>query len=117
VRAPFPRKSPGMLREEIQAADLIIVVITPFSIASSYVLFELGASWGLNKPTFPLLARAAKYKDLPGPLQERNAPSLHKEAEILDDAGLNGNFKARSGIADKLKVRISELARNAAKSI
>jgi hypothetical protein len=44
------------LQKEISGAEVIIGIVTTNSMQSSYVLFELGASWGLNKPTFPLLA-------------------------------------------------------------
>jgi hypothetical protein len=71
------------LKQEITEAEAIIGIVTPHSLSSSYVLFELGAAWGIGKPTFPLLAKGAKVEDLPGPLRERNAARLTKRNETL----------------------------------
>jgi hypothetical protein len=43
---------------------------------SNYVLAELGAAWGRDVTTFPLLARGATYADVPSPLNERHCVSL-----------------------------------------
>lgn len=75
-RLPAGSHTSETLRKEINSAELIIGIITPHSVESEYVLFELGASWVLNKPTFPLLAKGAETNILPGPLKERHAPQL-----------------------------------------
>jgi hypothetical protein len=82
--------TPDRLREELQFADAVIGVISPHSIGSSYVLFELGASWGRGLPgtTLPLLVRGATNADVPAPIAALNTLSLSEEADcyqLLDD--------------------------------
>jgi hypothetical protein len=48
------------------------------------VLCELGAAWGRDVATFPVLARGATFNDVPSPLNERHSVSLEKETECLD---------------------------------
>ncbi len=50
---------------------------------SKYVLAVLGASWGCDVPTFPLLIRGATYEDLPEPLSERSCLALDKETNCV----------------------------------
>ena len=58
------------LRVELKSAKLIIALITPYSQKSNWVLFELGASWGLGCNVIPLLVGGVGNQDLPGPLKE-----------------------------------------------
>ena len=82
--------TPDRLREELQFADAVIGVISPNSSGSSYVLFELGASWGRGMPgtTLPLLIRGATNADVPAPIAALNTLSVSAEADchqLLDD--------------------------------
>lgn len=100
------------LKNDINDAEVIIGIITTKSMKSSYVLFELGASWGLNKPTFPLLACGADFSILPGPLKERHASSLHTRHDIqqvIDDVVHNTSIKRQSGVAAKVEGKIDSL--------
>lgn len=56
------------LRQEVVAAKLVIGLITTESVESQYVLFELGARWGAEKPLIPLLASGSQSSQLPKPL-------------------------------------------------
>lgn len=61
------------VRAEVNAARLFIGLITPDSIQSNYVLFEIGARWGAGKKLAPLLAAGAGRELLKPPLSVLNA--------------------------------------------
>ena len=44
------------IRQAVDTADVLIGLLTPASLQSMYVTFELGARWGVRKPMFPILA-------------------------------------------------------------
>ena len=78
------------LRQETQTARLFIAVITPSSLSSKYVLFELGARWGSGKPLFPVVAAGADESCLEGPLSAINVLSCDSQAQVhqlVDDIG------------------------------
>ena len=70
------------LRSEIHDAELLIAIITPNSMKSAYVIFELGARWGTEKPMIPLLASGATPELLEGPLAEINALDARYEGQV-----------------------------------
>jgi len=80
-RLPVGVNSEGKLREEVNAAKVVIGLITPSSLASYYVMFELGARWGANLFLAPLLA-GVKASDLSGPLSLLNALYASSEAQL-----------------------------------
>jgi len=82
-RLPVGAHTASRLKEELTQSVVVIGIITPYSLKSSYVLFELGAAWGLGIATFPLLAKGAKVRDLPGPLCERNVARLTNSSETI----------------------------------
>ena len=61
------------LRVEVHDAELLIGIVTPASLKSAYVMFELGARWGAGKRMIPLLASGATPNHLGGPLAGLNA--------------------------------------------
>ncbi len=61
------------LKKEIYEAKVFIGLITPASLQSVYVLFELGARWGARRQIMPLLAAGAKPNLLRGPLKNISA--------------------------------------------
>jgi hypothetical protein len=73
----------SQIRREVVKAKALVGVITPVSIRSPYVLFELGARWGTKLPMFPVLACGATPDDLEGPLQELNVVSLSKATDVF----------------------------------
>ena len=44
------------LREDVNRTKVVVALITPNSLLSLYVMFELGARWGAKLPLVPLLA-------------------------------------------------------------
>jgi TIR domain len=67
---PLGAEIPGTLRREINSAEFVLGIMTPRSVKSQYVLFEIGAAWGINKSIGLLLADGASREDLPGPLKD-----------------------------------------------
>lgn len=72
-----------VLRREVKESKLFLALITPTSIRSSYVLFELGGRWCTELPMFPVLGRGATSRFLEGPLGGINALNLHQRPEVL----------------------------------
>ena len=70
------------LRSEVHEAGLVIGLLTPNSLASAYVSFELGARWGAKKPMIPLLAGGATPDILEGPLGGINALDCRSDGQI-----------------------------------
>ncbi len=71
------------LRDEIMSSSLFVAVLSPNSLSSMYVLFELGARWGAGKKMFPILMPGMSRGQLEGPLKglhisECNRASLWK---------------------------------------
>jgi hypothetical protein len=71
------------LQKELSRTELVIGIVTPHSVASDYVMFELGAGWGMGKWTVAAVAKGISFSDVPGPLREYNAISLSKQGDIV----------------------------------
>jgi hypothetical protein len=72
-----------VLRREICDVPAFLSLLTQKSMASTYVLFELGARWGCKKHHIPLLAKGAGPEVLKEPLKATNALRLTSEADVL----------------------------------
>ncbi len=83
------------LQKELREADVFVALLTPNSIADSWLLQETGAAWGLEKPIIPLVARQDILDRFP--IQLRSYPALNlnelqtrdgseRFAEALEDA-------------------------------
>ena len=70
------------LKQEVKSSKAFIGLITPSSIESAYVLFELGARWGADLHLAPVLARGADANFLRGPLSKPNALKATEEAQM-----------------------------------
>jgi hypothetical protein len=108
-----------LLRKEIGAAELVIGVLSPDTSESNYVLCELGASWGRDVPTFPLLVRGATYADIPSPLNERHSLSLETEEnclQLVDYIASKTSLRRREIGAGRLAQLAKQLAAAAAPS-
>jgi hypothetical protein len=80
-RLPVGVSTESKLREEVNAAKVVVGLITPSSLASSYVMFELGARWGTGLFLAPLLA-GVEPRTLSGPLSLLNALSASNDAQL-----------------------------------
>ena len=81
-RLPAGVSTTEALRQEVYEAGLVIGLITPNSMGSAYVLFELGARWAAKKDMIPLLASGIKPEHLEGPLKDINALDCSNESQV-----------------------------------
>jgi len=81
-RLPAGVNTDDELRKEIRTARVLVGLLTPNSISSTYVLFELGARWGAGLFLVPLLA-GIKPEEMRGPQSVLNALSCETEAQLI----------------------------------
>jgi len=53
------------LKEELRAAGAFLVLLSPRSVRSNWVLYELGAAWALGKPIVAVLTDPAVRSKIP----------------------------------------------------
>jgi nucleoside 2-deoxyribosyltransferase len=68
------------LRRELVQCDIFMVVLTPNSVDSNWVLQELGGAWALGKPIVPVVTQPEVFSRIPLALDRE--PFL--EVEDLD---------------------------------
>jgi len=110
-RLPAGAPTDEQVRREVRESKAFLGLITPSSMESAYVMFELGARWGAGLHLVPLLGAGADASYLRGPLSALNALNCGDAAQVhqlLDDlAGLLGIRErtptaAYQGYVDKL---------------
>lgn len=90
----YGAKSTEQLRAEVVGAPVVLGIITEASVESAFVLFELGARWGVDKYLVALLAGAASYDLLPSPIGHTHAAKCDRDAliklveEVADHLGV-----------------------------
>lgn len=72
-----------VLRKHIRGVPAFLSLLTREAVASTYVLFELGARWATNLHHIPMLAKGAGDEVLKEPLRAKNALHLSRESEVL----------------------------------
>jgi hypothetical protein len=97
------------IKENLEEAKAVVVLITPVSINRPWIWFEVGASWfrmleGSGR-IYPLCAPEVDFSDLPEPLNRLHALSLGKAEHVklffqtlCDQFGF-GNMKGFKGSA------------------
>ena len=86
------------LRRETHDARAFLAVISPASLNSTYVAFELGSRWGAKRHLVPLLTPEVTASSLQGPLATLNAMRVDNRAQmqqLIDDLAVELNVKAR----------------------
>lgn len=81
-RLPSGASAAEHLRREIPEAHTFIGVISPHSLKSLYVVFELGARWGAHKHLIPVLAPGVDHSVLAAPLSDLNAIESSQPAQL-----------------------------------
>jgi hypothetical protein len=97
-RLPAGVNTHDQLRREVKSAKVLIGLLTPNSLNSTYVLFELGARWGAGLPMIPLLA-GIKPTEMRGPDAVLNALSCETEGQLIqlvEDIGTQLGLRAQS---------------------
>ena len=81
------------LRRELAGADVVVALLTPRSVESSWVLRDVGGAWGLGKPIIPVVTRRDLVTRIPVPLKGTSAIEL-PDIEDPDNAeGFVGAFE------------------------
>lgn len=102
------------IKENLDKAKAIIVLITPVSINRPWIWFEVGASWSKMSEgrgrIYPLCAPEIEFSDLPEPLSRLQALSLGRAEHIklffqtlCDEFGF-GNLKGFKGSTIKSRI-------------
>jgi len=70
------------LRTEVFGCDLFIALLSPTSMKSVYVMFELGARWGTKRHLMPVMIAGTQPGDLKAPLSGIHAVSGVSESDM-----------------------------------
>jgi len=81
-RLPAGAPTDDAIRREVDSAKSFIGIISPASLRSMYVAFELGARWGAGKHLIPLLAPGIQARQLASPLSGINSLRLDEAAQL-----------------------------------
>jgi hypothetical protein len=72
----------NQLREEMRGAKVFVGLLTYQSLASTYVLFELGARWGASSQMTPLVAAGLLTSQLKAPLNGMHVQSCELATDL-----------------------------------
>jgi len=81
-RLPGGANTDEQLRREVHDAEAFVGIVSSASVRSMYVLFELGARWGVGRQMIPLLAPGTPTSVLGGPLAGLNALSAESISQL-----------------------------------
>lgn len=89
-RLPAGAASDEQLRSEVFGSNAFVALLSPASMRSTYVMFELGARWGSNQYLAPILVGGTKATDLKAPLSAIHAINGASESDLhqfIEDLG------------------------------
>jgi hypothetical protein len=78
------------LRAEVFGCETFIALLSPASMSSIYVMFELGARWGTKRHLAPIMIGGTKPSDLKSPLSGIHSISGTSESDLyqlIEDLG------------------------------
>ncbi len=90
----------SQLRKDINGDIALIGLLTQNSLRSQWVLFELGAAWGMGKLVIPILGAGVNKEDLPGPLKG-HIPILIEDERVA--YALNGMIQQLASNLNKIE--------------
>lgn len=109
-KLPIGGDAATILRDELGKTSVVVGLLTRNAIVSSWVLFELGSTWGAQKKIQPLLADDIDYKDIPGPLSGSHAGRLADKNDLTQFfAELSEAVEAKPRSAAKIETAIGKL--------
>lgn len=118
-RLPVGENTSDRLRNEITDAEVVLGILTPDTLASSYVAFELGSAWGQRVWTCPLLACGADQSHIPAPIRDLSPLFLDKTGDCFQFLQDLENFTSLRRRADlnsgELSDKIEKLASRASR--
>jgi hypothetical protein len=103
------------LHSDIAQAKVVLLIVTKQVSDSPYVLFELGAAWGLNKRIFPLTTPDVDLIDLDrvlGPIASLHRLDLANNSEchqVVTDVCMAINRHRKTEVDSRIAVRVERL--------
>lgn len=91
------------IREELGQSIVVVGLLTSISITSSWVLFELGATWGAKRRIMSLLVDEVHPSSLPGPLGGQHVARLSSKTDL---AQLIGEIVSVTGAKARAQSRV-----------
>jgi hypothetical protein len=117
---PAGERTSDRLRTEISQARIVLGILTPDTKESSYVLFELGASWGQEVRSLPLLAKGATSADIPTPISDLHCLQLAEESDchqLITELPNVVGLRRRKGFERQITEKISDLVQRAGRAL
>jgi len=99
----FGKSISQLLKEDINVAPAILALISQQSLQSKWVMFELGAAWGLGKDIYPVVGPGLDIRDLPGPLASlpciviESQDAASRLAELIKQVSEDCNLEIKTG--------------------
>ncbi len=90
------------IRKEIHDTKVFIGLISRTSLRSHYVLFELGARWGLHEPLIPIVTSQSVIEIIEKPLNNLNLFNLEQKSDI---------YQMLEEVSEVLNVRLASASK------
>ena len=100
----------GTLRNDLGNTSVVVGLVTRNALSSSWVLFELGATWGAKKNLMPLVSDDIEIKELPGPLSGQHVARLSNRSDLSQFVQeLTNHLSANARASAKIDTAIGKL--------